>query len=43
MEEEQKVYNEEDIKLYQALTEDGTKIQHICYDPEDLDLSLIHI
>ena len=30
--------SEEDIKLYQALTKDGTKIQHICYDPEDLDL-----
>ena len=30
--------SEEDIKLYQALTEDGTKIQHICYGPEDLDL-----
>ena len=30
--------SEEDIKLYQVLTEDGTKIQHICYDPEDLDL-----
>ena len=29
---------EEDIKLYQSLTENGTKIQHICYEPEDLDL-----
>ena len=30
--------SEEDIKLYQSLTENGTKIQHICYEPEDLDL-----
>ena len=30
--------NEEDIKLYQSLTKNGTKIQHICYEPEDLDL-----
>ena len=30
--------SEEDIKLYQSLTESGTKIQHICYEPEDLDL-----
>ena len=29
---------EEDIKLYQSLTQGGTKIQHICYEPEDLDL-----
>ena len=29
---------EEDIKLYQSLTKNGTKIQHICYEPEDLDL-----
>ena len=29
---------EEDIKLYQSLNENGTKIQHICYEPEDLDL-----
>ena len=28
----------EDIKLYKYLTENGTKIQHICYGPEDLDL-----
>ena len=26
---------EEDIKLYQSLTQGGTKIQHICYEPED--------
>ena len=30
--------SKEDIKLYQSLTESGTKIQHICYEPEDLDL-----
>ncbi len=28
----------EDIKIYKFLTESGTKIQHICYEPEDLDL-----
>ena len=28
----------EDIKIYQKLTEAGTKIQHICYEPEDIDL-----
>ena len=28
----------EDIKLYQKLTETETKIQHICYEPEDIDL-----
>ncbi len=28
----------DDIKLYQNLTEAGTKIQHICYSPEDVDL-----
>ena len=28
----------EDIKVYKFLTENGTKIQHICYGPEDLDL-----
>ena len=28
----------EDIKVYKFLTECGTKIQHICYGPEDLDL-----
>ena len=28
----------EDIKVYKFLTESGTKIQHICYEPEDLDL-----
>ena len=27
-----------DIKLYEKLTEAGTKIQHICYGPEDVDL-----
>ena len=40
----------DDIKVYQKLHEVGTKVQHICYEPEDLDLlsdvlklSLIHI
>ena len=28
----------EDIKIYQKLHEAGTKVQHICYEPEDLDL-----
>ena len=28
----------EDIKIYQKLMEAGTKIQHICYEPEDIDL-----
>ena len=28
----------EDIKLYKYLTEEGTKIQHILYKPEDVDL-----
>ena len=28
----------EDIKIYQKLYEAGTKVQHICYEPEDLDL-----
>ena len=28
----------DDIKVYKFLTESGTKIQHICYGPEDLDL-----
>ena len=28
----------EDVKIYKFLTENGTKIQHICYGPEDLDL-----
>ena len=28
----------EDIKLYKYLTEAGTKIQHILYQPEDIDL-----
>ncbi len=28
----------EDISLYKYLTEVGTKIQHICYDPKDVDL-----
>ena len=28
----------EDIKLYKHLTESGTKIQHICYEPNDIDL-----
>ena len=28
----------EDIKLYQSLTNAGTIIQHICYEPEDIDL-----
>jgi len=30
--------SEQDIKLYKYLTESGTKIQHICYEPEDIDL-----
>ena len=29
---------EEDIKLYKYLTEAGTKIQHILYNPQDVDL-----
>ena len=29
---------EEDIKLYKYLTEAGTKIQHILYKPDDIDL-----
>jgi uncharacterized protein (DUF849 family) len=29
---------EEDIKLYKYLTEAGTKIQHLLYKPEDIDL-----
>jgi len=29
---------DEDIKLYKYLTEAGTKIQHILYKPEDIDL-----
>ena len=28
----------EDINLYKHLTESGTKIQHICYEPKDVDL-----
>ena len=28
----------EDIKIYQKLIEAGTKVQHICYEPEDIDL-----
>ena len=28
----------EDINLYKNLTEAGTKIQHICYEPKDIDL-----
>ena len=28
----------EDIKIYQKLIEADTKIQHICYEPEDVDL-----
>ena len=28
----------EDIKVYKKLTESETKIQHICYGPEDVDL-----
>ena len=28
----------DDIKLYKCLTESGTKVQHICYESEDLDL-----
>ena len=33
-----RIPSEEDVKLYQSLTENGTKLQHICYEPEDLDL-----
>ena len=36
----------EDIKLYKYLTEAGTKIQHILYQPEDIDkleeVALVH-
>ena len=28
----------EDVKLYKHLTESGTKIQHICYEPNDIEL-----
>ena len=28
----------EDRKIYEKLIEAGTKIQHICYEPEDIDL-----
>ena len=28
----------EDVKIYEKLIEAGTKIQHICYEPEDIDL-----
>ncbi len=28
----------EDIKFYNKLTEEGTKIQHICYESQDIDL-----
>ena len=28
----------EDIKVYKFLSDNGTKIQHICYGPEDVDL-----
>ena len=28
----------EDIKIYKFLTENGTKIQHICYELKDIDL-----
>ena len=28
----------EDIKIYEKLIEADTKIQHICYEPEDIDL-----
>ena len=30
--------NSDDVKLYKNLSEAGTKIQHICYEPEDIDL-----
>ena len=29
---------DEDIKLYRYLTESGTKIQHLLYNPEDINL-----
>ena len=28
----------DDIKLYQKLTQEGCKIQHICYEPNDINL-----
>ena len=33
-----RVPSSEDINLYKNLTEAGTKIQHICYEPKDIDL-----
>ena len=33
-----RVPSAEDINLYKNLTEAGTKIQHICYEPKDIDL-----
>ena len=33
-----RVPSAEDINLYKNLTEVGTKIQHICYEPKDIDL-----
>ena len=33
-----RIPEDEDIKLYKYLTEAGTKIQHILYKPEDIDL-----
>ena len=35
-----RIPEDEDIKLYKYLTEAGTKIQHILYKPEDIDLLL---
>ena len=33
-----RIPDNEDVKLYKYLTEAGTKIQHILYNPEDIDL-----
>ena len=33
-----RVPSTEDINLYKNLSEAGTKIQHICYEPKDIDL-----
>ena len=35
-----RIPEDEDIELYKYLTEAGTKIQHILYKPEDIDLLL---
>ena len=33
-----RIPTEKDTELYKSLTNSGTKIQHICYDPKDVDL-----